>query len=95
MRAGALPKGATPLNAVVDGPDALALRLAAIGVVEDDDLDRLAAELKPGQRLVTRSGALRRWDGFAASAGAPSPAAARLENLNRLREIEHELASAT
>ena len=95
VRAGALPKGATPLNAVVDGPDALALRLAAIGVVEDDDLDRLAAELKPGQRLVTRSGALRRWDGFAASAGAPSPAAARLENLNLLREIEHELASAT
>ena len=93
-RAGALPKGATPLNAVVDAPDALAARLAAIGVVDADDLDRLAGELKPGQRLVTRDGALRRWDGFAAEAGAPSPAAARLEHLNRLAEIESELAAA-
>lgn len=94
VRAGALPTGATPLNAVVDAPDALATRLAAVGVVDEADLDRLASELKPGQRLVTREGALRRWDGFTAEAGAPSPAAARLENLNRLREVEAGLETA-
>ncbi|PWE17637.1 chromosome segregation protein SMC [Marinicauda salina] len=93
-RAAELPDGATPLTTVVSAPDALAARLAAIGVVDADDIERLAPALKPGQRLVTRDGALRRWDGYVAEAGAPSAAAARLEHRNRLSEARRELADA-
>ncbi|MCR9128720.1 MAG: AAA family ATPase [Alphaproteobacteria bacterium] len=85
----ALPEGATPLADRVSAPDVLSARLQAVGVVEDEAaLTRLTPQLKPGQRLVTRDGALRRWDGFAVEAGAPSPAAARLETRNRLAELE-------
>jgi len=92
--AGALPDGVMSLGDRVTAPDVLKARLAAIGVVEDDQLERLARRLKPGQRLVTTSGALRRWDGFASEAGAPSPAAVRLETRNRLSEIEAQLDQA-
>lgn len=92
--ADALPKGAKPLSTLVKAPAALAARLSAIGLVEAADLDRLAQELKPGQRLVTAEGALRRWDGFAAEAGAPSAAAIRLETRNRLEETLAELNTA-
>jgi chromosome segregation protein len=94
VSAGVLPDGATPLSDLVRAPDALKSRLAAIGVVADDQLEALARSLKAGQRLVTKSGALRRWDGFAAEAGAPSPAAVRLETRNRLTEIEAQLDEA-
>ncbi|MFN3835396.1 MAG: chromosome segregation protein SMC, partial [Glycocaulis sp.] len=90
----ALPKGATPLSALVKAPAALKARLDAIGLVDAADLDRLARELKPGQRLVTAEGALRRWDGFAAEAGAPSAAAIRLETRNRLEQTLGELETA-
>ena len=87
--AGALPDGVIVLADQVSAPDRLSARLRAIGVVDDEAaLEALAPHLRPGQRLVTRGGALRRWDGFAVEAGAPSPAAARLETRNRLSEIE-------
>jgi chromosome segregation protein len=73
-----LPEGVEPLVLRVEGPPALAARLSQIGVVEAEDGDRLAAELKPGQRLVTRAGALWRWDGFRVAAGAASSAERRL-----------------
>jgi chromosome segregation protein len=53
---------------------------------------RLQAELKPGQRLVSREGDLWRWDGYTAAADAPSAAAQRLANRNRLAELEDESA---
>lgn len=94
VNAAALPAGATPLSDFVRAPAALAVRLAAIGVVDDADLDRLTADLKPGQRLVTASGALRRWDGYAADAGAPGAAAVRLETLNQLAALGPTLDAA-
>ena len=42
----------------------------------------------PGQRLVSREGDLWRWDGFVAAADAPTAAAQRLAEKNRLGEIE-------
>lgn len=51
-------------------------------------------ELKPGQRLVSREGDLWRWDGYLAAAEAKTPAAQRLEQRNRLAELESELAAA-
>jgi chromosome segregation protein len=94
VNAAALPAGAKPLSDFVRAPAALAVRLAAIGVVDEADLDRLTADLKPGQRLVTLSGALRRWDGYAADAGAPGAAAVRLETLNQLAALGPTLEAA-
>jgi chromosome segregation protein len=90
----ALPAGAEKLSLHVTAPPELARRLAQVGVIERGDAARLAAELKPGQRLVTREGDLWRWDGFAAAAHAPTAAARRLAQKNRLADLEAELIPA-
>jgi chromosome segregation protein len=52
----------------------------------------LQPELKPGQRLVSLEGDLWRWDGFRAGAeDAPSAAALRLQQLNRLVQLKRDL----
>jgi len=89
----ALPAGVEPLSRHVEGPPELARRLDQIGIVDDDRGMALAAELKPGQRLVTREGALWRWDGFRATDAATSQAA-RLEQRNRLEALEIEIPKA-
>ncbi len=91
----ALPEGARSLASVVRAPRQLARRLAQIGIVEAADGPRLQALLAPGQRLVTRNGALWRWDGLTASADAPTAAALRLAQKNRLAELEGEELAAT
>jgi chromosome segregation protein len=68
---------------VIDCPSQLAARLALVHVATDDD----GRTLQPGEWLVTRSGALRRWDGFVAR-GEGAAEAARLEADNRLAELE-------
>ncbi len=78
----------------MQAPPELARRLAQIGVVEAADGARLAKELKPGQRLVSRDGDLWRWDGFAADAHAPTGAARRLAQRSRLSDIDGELVTA-
>jgi chromosome segregation protein len=85
-----LPGGCERLADRVTAPAALARRLAQIGVVEADDGSIVLAA---GQRLVTRDGRLRRWDGFAAS-GLGAAAAERLIRVNRLAEIEQALPDA-
>lgn len=90
-----LPAGARPLAEVVGGPQALARRLSQIGIVDGNaDGDRLQRDLAPGQRLVSRDGGLWRWDGFAVTAGAPTTAAARLQQRNRLAEVRAALPDA-
>jgi chromosome segregation protein len=90
----ALPEGAQALSQYVQAPPELARRLAQIGVVEAAHGGRLAALLKPGQRLVSRDGDLWRWDGFAADAHAPTGAARRLAQRSRLSDIDGELVAA-
>ncbi len=82
-----LPNGGTSLSAYVDAPKELARRLTQIIVVDADEGTPLAV----GQRLVTRAGLLRRWDGFVAidQGGA---AADRLIRVNRLAALEAQLA---
>ncbi|WP_341911939.1 AAA family ATPase [Ferrovibrio terrae] len=88
----ALPFGAEPLSKFVTGAAALQRRLSQIGLVSDDaDGARLRADLKLGQRLVTKSGALWRWDGFTVKAGAPTSASIKLEQRNRLADLREEL----
>ncbi|RUV53570.1 chromosome segregation protein SMC [Mesorhizobium sp. M5C.F.Ca.IN.020.29.1.1] len=91
----ALPEGIKSLASVVRAPAQLARRLAQIGIVEAGDGKRLQALLAPGQRLVSREGALWRWDGFTASADAPTAAAQRLAQKNRLAELDAEAVHAT
>jgi len=91
----ALPPGAEPLARHVQGPAVLARRLAQIGVVADEATGRsLAPQLAQGQRLVSRDGALWRWDGFTIAAGAPTAAAVRLSQRNRHGDLMHELHGA-
>ncbi|MRU15874.1 chromosome segregation protein SMC [Roseovarius sp. A21] len=91
-----LPEGVTALNQHVSVPEVLSRRMSQIGLVDPDDGPRLQPLLKPGQRLVTREGDLWRWDGYRAWAeDAPSAAALRLQQLNRLEELKQELARAT
>jgi chromosome segregation protein len=89
-----LPAGATPLTQHVRAPGELGRRLAQIGVVDKAAGAALAAQLAPGQRLVSREGDLWRWDGFAAAANAPTAAARRLAERNRLGDLEAELVQA-
>ncbi len=90
----ALPQGAMPLDRLVEGPRQLRRRLAQVGVVPDADGGRLQGELRPGQRLVSKAGALWRWDGYTARADAPTPAAQRLAQKNRLAELDAESVAA-
>jgi chromosome segregation protein len=84
----ALPPGVLSLASVAEAPSPLRRRLRQIGVVERADGERLRALLKPGQRLVSRDGDLWRWDGFTSAAEAPSAAARRLAEKNRLGDLE-------
>ncbi|MES0159523.1 chromosome segregation protein SMC [Mesorhizobium sp. C416B] len=91
----ALPEGLKSLASVVRAPSQLARRLAQIGIVDAADGKRLQTLLAPGQRLVSRDGALWRWDGLTASADAPTAAAQRLAQKNRLAELDAEAVQAT
>ena len=90
-----LPTGIEPLAAQVTAPPALARRLAHIGLVSDAAAGTgIAARLGPGQQVVSRDGAAWRWDGLCRRAGAPAPAAVRLQQRNRLAELDDAIAAA-
>ena len=90
-----LPEGAAPLVAHVRAPEVLTRRMAQVGLVEPEDGRRLQPALLPGQRLVSRSGDLWRWDGLRAGAeDSPSTAALRLEQMNRLDGLKRDLEVA-
>src|SRR6202041_1145042 len=86
----ALPDGVEALAGLVKAPPALHRRLVQIGIVARDDGERLRALLRVGQRLVSREGDLWRWDGFVSAAEAPTPAARRLAEKNRLGDLMRE-----
>ena len=89
-----LPQGVKPLSDFVKAPGALARRLAMTGLVFPDQGAALQSQLKPGQCLVSARGDLWRWDGFVASADAPSAAAIRLSQRNRLATLEGQSEAA-
>ncbi|WP_377295852.1 chromosome segregation SMC family protein [Rhizobium sp. SGZ-381] len=90
----ALPEGVAPLARHVIAPQPLSRRLNQIGVIDAGDAARLLPLLKPGQRLVTRDGAVYRWDGHVTGSEAPSASALRLAQKNRLSELEAEVDEA-
>ncbi len=84
------------LAALVKAPAALARALSQIGLVETDEQGAAAQPaLAPGQMLVSRQGAVWRWDGYTIKAGTPTAAAIRLQQRNRLAGLRTNLASAT
>ena len=85
----ALPAGYTPLSAHVSAPAEMARRLTQIGVVDLDGGHALAV----GQRIITRDGKLRRWDGFITS-GDGAAVAERLERVNRLAALDATIPDA-
>ena len=89
-----LPPGVEALASRVEAPPALRRRLAQIGVVGRAQGKSLAAMLRPGQRLVSKEGDLWRWDGFVSTAEAPTPAARRLVERNRLVDLSREAEAA-
>jgi chromosome segregation protein len=91
----ALPDCAVALATLVQGPPALARALSQIGLVEDEAVGEAEqSALAPGQVLVSRSGAIWRWDGYTIHAGTPTQAAVRLRQRNRLASLREQLALA-
>ena len=90
-----LPTGATSLLDVVEAPAALARSLSQIALVEDEQvaLD-CQPDLAPGQMLVSREGAIWRWDGYTIRAGTPTAAAVRLRQRNRLNVLREAFSVA-
>ena len=87
-----LPQGSQPLAPHVGAPAVLDRRLSQTGLVAAADGPRLQPLLQPGQRLVSLEGDLWRWDGFRSGAeDAPSAAALRLRQLNRLVQLKRDL----
>ena len=90
----ALPPAVETLSTLVTAPAPLARRLNQIGVVARADGTALRTLLKPGQRLVSKDGDLWRWDGFTQAAEAPTPAARRLAEKNRLGDLAIQAQAA-
>ncbi len=89
-----LPAGAEALSKFVAAPPALARRLSHVGVVDRQMGRALQQQLQRGQRLVSKEGDLWRWDGFTSAADAPTAAARRLFERNRLATLQMEAAAA-
>jgi chromosome segregation protein len=81
-----LPAGCDCLANHASAPAELLRRLKQVAVADED----VGQPLAVGQRLVTRSGRLRRWDGFIAEV-AGAAAAERLLRVNRLAALAAEL----
>ncbi|MEO6579591.1 MAG: chromosome segregation protein SMC [Sphingomicrobium sp.] len=81
-----LAAGVQPLIDRVKSPGQLRRRLSQVGFVEVDG----GEPLEVGQRLVTRDGVMRRWDGFVTT-GSGAAAAERLTRANRLAELNRHL----
>lgn len=88
-----LPAGARALSQAVHGPAALSRILSQIGIVDDQSTaETLIAQLQPGQCLVTLDGGAWRWDGLVVTPNAENAAAIRLQQKNRLAELEEDIA---
>jgi chromosome segregation protein len=90
-----LPASVTPLAALVDAPPALARVLSQTGLVDEDAIgEGSQSGLAPGQVLVSRDGAVWRWDGYTIRTGTPTAAAVRLQQRNRLTLLRRDLVAA-
>ncbi len=89
-----LPDGIERLSNSVGGPAALSRILSQIGLVGEEEGEQLQPALQPGQVLVSRGGAVWRWDGYTIHAGTPTASTVRLQQRNRLSGLQHSVAEA-
>ncbi len=87
-----LPESCVALSTLVQAPEALSRALSQIGLVEAASPQAVEA-LKPGQMLISREGAVWRWDGYTVLAGTRTAAAVRLQQRNRLAALAAQLAT--
>ncbi len=91
----ALALAGEALTGLVQAPPALARALSGIAIVPDNAAgDAAQPGLLPGQCLVSRAGAVWRWDGYTVRAGAETAATIRLQQRNRLAGLQEQLAAA-
>jgi chromosome segregation protein len=77
---------------LVAGPESLTRALSHILLLPDGaDGDVHQGNLTPGQILVSKAGAVWRWDGYTIREGAASEAAVRLAQRNRLAALKSDL----
>ena len=87
----ALPR----IGEAITAPESLRRALDHIFLLPDgEDGDALQAALRPGQSLVSIEGGVWRWDGFVVRPGAPTEAAVRLAQRNRLDQLDVEFERA-
>ena len=79
------PKGIRPLSGVMKLPPEMEAAVSGVGVADSEDA-AVAAELLPGQAVVTPEGTLRRWDGFRSRGDAV--AADAMRRVARLRHLQ-------
>ncbi|WP_179380245.1 chromosome segregation protein SMC [Jannaschia marina] len=91
----ALPDGIDPLEPYVEAPEVMGRKLGQIGLVDPAEAAQMQPRLLPGQVLVSTEGDMWRWDGYRVSAeAAPSSAALRLQQVNRLASLRQDLEEA-
>ena len=91
----ALPADVAAFSSIVQAPAALARALSQVGLLDDGaNGDALQSALRPGQTLVSRAGAIWRWDGYTIKAGTPTAAAVRLQQRNRLNALRADVIQA-
>ena len=89
-----LPEGVEPIKNYVKGPDVLDRRLSQIGIVEGMIGNKTIDKLKQGQRIVNKDGFVWRWDGFVSSDKSNISSADRLNQLNKLKQLKHQLSNS-
>ena len=88
----ALPSQARALEPHVRAPKNLKAALSLIGFVDSHaDGEMAAAQLRPGQSIVSKDGAYWRWDGLHIKASASDRHALQLQQTNRLKELQMRL----
>ena len=91
----ALPAGVEALADHIKAPTALARSLSQVGLVTDAAAgESAAAQLHPGQIIVSRDGWAWRWDGFTMTPDAKTATALRLQQRNRRAALDAEIAQA-
>ena len=87
------PPGTTALGLQIAAPPELDRALSHTFLTVDGATPD-PASLGPGQVVVTPRGGVQRWDGFVRKDGAPSPAAVRLTQRNKLTALRQAIAGA-
>ena len=86
-----LPNNCEPLSNFIKGSNVISRRLRQTGLVKKEDGPKLISDLNFGQRLVSKEGDLWRWDGLVVSSSSSSSSVKRLQQRNKLEEINHSI----